>query len=164
MAASRKRPGSVPHKTFESSSLISSFGKPDRGVIFPGPSRNCPHFGLHAGVLGLQLDKQLSKGGLGNNSQFRHWVPRLGRIGTELHFFKDRHIDWHLGLDGRLLRRQLERLGDLGRGVPLALFLLLSLSHRGELVHDAFQRGLLVILLFLRWHLHGAKIDECENQ
>ena len=53
-------------------------------------------------------------------------------------------------LDGRLLRRQLDRLGDLGRGVPLALFLLLSLSHRGELVHDAFQRGLLVILLLLR--------------
>ena len=41
-------------------------------------------------------------------------------------------------------------LGDLERGVPLALFLLLSLSHRGELVHDAFQRGLLVILLLLR--------------
>ena len=61
--------------------------------------------------------------------------------------------DGHLGLDGDghcLLSEELNRLGDIyGGGVPLALFLLLRLSQRGELVHDVFQRGLLAILLLL---------------
>ena len=42
-----------------------------------------------------------------------------------------------------------ENLTDLVTFMGVALFLLLCLSQRGELVHDVLQRGLLAILLLL---------------